>query len=429
MPARRRWPDRQSPRRSAAGAGGARRPARLPARDLPRAARPSAARPSRTAARLAGARPDDAHEPRAARRRSAASARGSLLACSTHRARRWAAARLRALAARAALEPRRRSARRLDAVEALVERRPSCAPTLRAALARHGRPRASASAAIGARDRRAARPRAARRGARRRVGALRDRLAARDAARSARSPRGLDPLPGGRHAASPRRSSTSRRRHARRAGHPRRRCTPRSTSCATLARDGKGWIVALEAASAQRTGIASLKVRYNRVFGYYIEVTKANLGARAGRLRAQADARRRRALRHRRAEGARAQARSAPRSGSRQLEAELFAELVAEVARARSATLGANAARAREPRRARGARRGRAPIAATCGPALDARRRASSSATAATRWSRRSLGEALRAERLHARRRREQILLITGPEHGAASRRTSARSR
>jgi DNA mismatch repair protein MutS len=27
----------------------------------------------------------------------------------------------------------------------------------------------------------------------------------------------------------------------------------------------------------QRTGISSLKVGYNRVFGYYIEVTKANL--------------------------------------------------------------------------------------------------------------------------------------------------------
>ena len=28
-----------------------------------------------------------------------------------------------------------------------------------------------------------------------------------------------------------------------------------------------------------RTGISSLKVRYNRVFGYYIEVSKSNLGA------------------------------------------------------------------------------------------------------------------------------------------------------
>lgn len=42
-------------------------------------------------------------------------------------------------------------------------------------------------------------------------------------------------------------------------------------------KDGKSWIAALEAAERQRTGIKSLKVGYNKVFGYYIEVTKANL--------------------------------------------------------------------------------------------------------------------------------------------------------
>jgi DNA mismatch repair protein MutS len=42
-------------------------------------------------------------------------------------------------------------------------------------------------------------------------------------------------------------------------------------------RDGKGWIAGLEAQERERTGIDSLKVRYNQVFGYYIEVTKANL--------------------------------------------------------------------------------------------------------------------------------------------------------
>ena len=45
----------------------------------------------------------------------------------------------------------------------------------------------------------------------------------------------------------------------------------------TSSREGKGWIVALEARERERTGIDSLKVRYNQVFGYYIEVTKANL--------------------------------------------------------------------------------------------------------------------------------------------------------
>jgi DNA mismatch repair protein MutS len=39
----------------------------------------------------------------------------------------------------------------------------------------------------------------------------------------------------------------------------------------------KDWIANFEAAEKRRTGISSLKVRYNRVFGYYIEITKSNL--------------------------------------------------------------------------------------------------------------------------------------------------------
>ncbi len=46
-----------------------------------------------------------------------------------------------------------------------------------------------------------------------------------------------------------------------------------------ISREGKGFIARLEAAERERTGIASLKVRYNKVFGYFIEVTRANLGA------------------------------------------------------------------------------------------------------------------------------------------------------
>ncbi len=48
---------------------------------------------------------------------------------------------------------------------------------------------------------------------------------------------------------------------------------------ATAARDAKAWVAGLEARERQRTGIKSLKVGYNKVFGYYIEVTKANLDA------------------------------------------------------------------------------------------------------------------------------------------------------
>jgi DNA mismatch repair protein MutS len=40
---------------------------------------------------------------------------------------------------------------------------------------------------------------------------------------------------------------------------------------------GKGYIASLEARERQRTGIQSLKVRFNQVFGYFIEVTKPNL--------------------------------------------------------------------------------------------------------------------------------------------------------
>jgi len=40
---------------------------------------------------------------------------------------------------------------------------------------------------------------------------------------------------------------------------------------------GKDFIASLQARERQRTGISSLKVGYNRVFGYYIEVTKPNL--------------------------------------------------------------------------------------------------------------------------------------------------------
>lgn len=42
-------------------------------------------------------------------------------------------------------------------------------------------------------------------------------------------------------------------------------------------REGKQWISGLEEKERRRTGIKSLKVGYNKVFGYYIEVTKAHL--------------------------------------------------------------------------------------------------------------------------------------------------------
>ncbi len=44
-----------------------------------------------------------------------------------------------------------------------------------------------------------------------------------------------------------------------------------------LAHSGKRWIADLEAGERERTGIPSLKVGFNRVFGYYLEVTRTHL--------------------------------------------------------------------------------------------------------------------------------------------------------
>ncbi len=43
-----------------------------------------------------------------------------------------------------------------------------------------------------------------------------------------------------------------------------------------ISRDGKGWLAELEAKERSATGINSLKVRYNKVFGYYIEVSRTH---------------------------------------------------------------------------------------------------------------------------------------------------------
>ena len=41
--------------------------------------------------------------------------------------------------------------------------------------------------------------------------------------------------------------------------------------------DGKNWLIQLEANEREKTGIKGLKVGFNKVFGYYIEVTKSNI--------------------------------------------------------------------------------------------------------------------------------------------------------
>ena len=44
-----------------------------------------------------------------------------------------------------------------------------------------------------------------------------------------------------------------------------------------LRSDGKGWMMEFEASERRRTGIANLKIGYNKVFGYYIEVSRTGL--------------------------------------------------------------------------------------------------------------------------------------------------------
>lgn len=63
----------------------------------------------------------------------------------------------------------------------------------------------------------------------------------------------------------------------REGGLIREGCSPELDRLRQIARDARTWIANLEATEKERTGIASLKVGYNAVFGYYIEVTKSNL--------------------------------------------------------------------------------------------------------------------------------------------------------
>ncbi len=46
-----------------------------------------------------------------------------------------------------------------------------------------------------------------------------------------------------------------------------------------VSQDGKKWLAELEAKEKEKTGIPTLKVRYNKVFGYYIEISKSYVNA------------------------------------------------------------------------------------------------------------------------------------------------------
>jgi DNA mismatch repair protein MutS len=58
--------------------------------------------------------------------------------------------------------------------------------------------------------------------------------------------------------------------------------SPELDALIRLGRDGKGWLAQLEAREKELTGVGALKVRYNKVFGYYIEVPKARAASVPG---------------------------------------------------------------------------------------------------------------------------------------------------
>ncbi|MEI6520510.1 MAG: hypothetical protein WCO98_10820, partial [bacterium] len=53
-------------------------------------------------------------------------------------------------------------------------------------------------------------------------------------------------------------------------------CNPELDELRRAAAEGKNWIAELQAKEQARTGIKSLKIRFNNVFGYYIEISNSN---------------------------------------------------------------------------------------------------------------------------------------------------------
>ena len=110
---------------------------------------------------------------------------------------------------------------------------------------------------------------------------------------------------------------------------------PRIDELRTLSIDARGVIAAIEARERERSAIPSLKVRYNQVFGYYLEVTKAHLD------RVPSDYERKQTLvgaerfttpELKELEGKILSAES----GLKELESELFLKLLREIASARA---------------------------------------------------------------------------------------------
>ena len=84
-----------------------------------------------------------------------------------------------------------------------------------------------------------------------------------------------------------------------------------------LTTGGKQWIARYQAEEAERTGIPNLKVGFNKVFGYYLEITHAHRDKAPARLHPQADGQERRTLHHAGAERVRGKGPFGRRKGQR----------------------------------------------------------------------------------------------------------------
>ena len=205
--------------------------------------------------------------------------------------------------------------------------------------------------------------------------------------------------------------------------------TPSSTSCARIGRDCDAFLLELEARERARTGIANLRVQFNHVHGFYIEVTQAQAGE------VPADYQRRQTLKNAerfitpelKAFEDKALSAQRARAGAREGALRAAARRAAAAPRARSGAL-ARALAALDALAALAERRARCDW---CRPQFVARAAASRSSAAATRSSRRACPRP--AARLHGQRlpaRRAHAACSSSPARTWAARAPScARSR
>ena len=148
----------------------------------------------------------------------------------------------------------------------------------------------------------------------------RDAEAARDRrlARRRREPAGARRRCGRRDRApsSARAARRRARRDARTAASSTRACRRELDELRDIAAGGRDRIAAIEARERERTGIPSLKVKFNSVFGYYIEVTRAHLASVPAEYRRKQTVANARALRDARAGRVRADRSCPPTNGA-----------------------------------------------------------------------------------------------------------------